>query len=103
MGARNRISFVDQGANELLRIGARQQQRDQLARDGKELSKDEERAIADPVLQKYETEGNPYYSTARLWDDGIIDPADTRAYLGLGLSISYNAPIREPRFGVFRM
>ena len=77
--------------------------RDQLARDGKELSKEEERAIADPVLQKYETEGNPYYSTARLWDDGIIDPADTRAYLGLGLSISYNAPIREPRFGVFRM
>jgi 3-methylcrotonyl-CoA carboxylase beta subunit len=77
--------------------------RDQLRRDGKELSKDEERAIAGPVLQKYETEGNPYYSTARLWDDGIIDPADTRAYLGLGLSISYNAPIREPRFGVFRM
>jgi acetyl-CoA carboxylase carboxyltransferase component len=77
--------------------------RDQLARDGKELSADEERAIADPVLQKYETEGSPYYSTARLWDDGIIDPAETRTYLGLALSISYNAPIEEPRFGVFRM
>ncbi|HUJ15698.1 MAG TPA: carboxyl transferase domain-containing protein [Thermoanaerobaculia bacterium] len=77
--------------------------RDQLARDGKQLSAEEERAIADPVLQKYETEGSPYYSTARLWDDGIIDPAETRNYLGLALSISYNAPIEEPRFGVFRM
>src|SRR5881275_582610 len=77
--------------------------RDQLARAGKELSADEERAIADPVLQKYETEGSPYYSTARLWDDGIIDPAETRNYLGLGLSIAYNATIEEPKFGVFRM
>jgi 3-methylcrotonyl-CoA carboxylase beta subunit len=77
--------------------------RDQLARAGKELSAEEERAIADPVLQKYETEGSPYYSTARLWDDGVIDPADTRTYLGLGLSIAYNAPIEPPKFGVFRM
>jgi len=77
--------------------------RDQLARAGKELSAEEERSIADPVLEKYEAEGNPYYSTARLWDDGIIDPAETRTYLGLGLSIAYNAPIEEPRFGVFRM
>jgi 3-methylcrotonyl-CoA carboxylase beta subunit len=77
--------------------------RDQLARAGKELTSEEEHAIADPVLAKYETEGSPYYSTARLWDDGVIDPADTRKVLGLGLSISYNAPIAEPRFGVFRM
>ncbi|MBK5260687.1 MAG: hypothetical protein JJE51_13945, partial [Thermoanaerobaculia bacterium] len=77
--------------------------RDQLARDGKELSSADERAIADPVLQKYDAEGSPYYSTARLWDDGVIDPADTRTCLGLGLSISYNAPIEMPRFGVFRM
>src|SRR3954454_7926272 len=77
--------------------------RDQLARAGKELSTEEERSIADPVLAKYETEGSPYYSTARLWDDGVIDPADTRTYLGLGLSIAYNAPIAAPRFGVFRM
>jgi acetyl-CoA carboxylase carboxyltransferase component len=77
--------------------------RDQLAREGKEFPAEEERAIADPVLQKYETEGSPYYSTARLWDDGVIDPADTRTYLGLGLSIAYNAPIDDPRFGVFRM
>jgi 3-methylcrotonyl-CoA carboxylase beta subunit len=77
--------------------------RDQLARAGKELSSEEERSIADPVLAKYEEEGSPYYSTARLWDDGVIDPAETRLYLGLGLSVSYNAVIAEPRFGVFRM
>jgi acetyl-CoA carboxylase carboxyltransferase component len=77
--------------------------RDQLARAGKELSTEEERAIADPVLAKYETEGSPYYSTARLWDDGVIDPAETRQYLGLGLSISYNGKIADPKFGVFRM
>jgi acetyl-CoA carboxylase carboxyltransferase component len=77
--------------------------RDQLARAGKELSAEEERAIADPVLAKYETEGSPYYSTARLWDDGVIDPAETRLYLGLALSITGNAPIEDPRFGVFRM
>ena len=77
--------------------------RDQLAREGRELSAEEERSIADPVLAKYETEGSPYYSTARLWDDGVIDPAETRIHLGLGLSIAYNAPMPEPRFGVFRM
>jgi 3-methylcrotonyl-CoA carboxylase beta subunit len=77
--------------------------RDQLARAGKELSAEEERSIADPVLAKYEEEGSPYYSTARLWDDGVIDPADTRKYLGLGLSVAYNAVVAEPRFGVFRM
>ncbi len=77
--------------------------RDQLARDGKELSAEGEREIADPVLAKYESEGSPYYSTARLWDDGIIDPADTRNVLGLALSISYNAPIPPMKFGVFRM
>jgi acetyl-CoA carboxylase carboxyltransferase component len=77
--------------------------RDQLAREGKEFTSEEERAIADPVLRKYETEGSPYYSTARLWDDGVIDPAETRTYLGLGLSIAYNAKIEDPKFGVFRM
>jgi acetyl-CoA carboxylase carboxyltransferase component len=77
--------------------------RDQLGRAGKELSPEEERSIADPVLQKYETEGSPYYSTARLWDDGIIDPKDTRTVLGLALATAYNAPIETPRFGIFRM
>ena len=60
--------------------------RDQLARDGRTLSAEEEAAIRDPLLAKYETEGSPYYSTARLWDDGILDPVDTRAALALGLS-----------------
>jgi 3-methylcrotonyl-CoA carboxylase beta subunit len=77
--------------------------RDQLARDGKELSAEDERAIRDPILEKYEREGSPYYSTARLWDDGILDPAQTRAALALALSASFNAPIPPPKFGVFRM
>ena len=77
--------------------------RDQLARDGRTLSAEEEAAIRDPLLAKYETEGSPYYSTARLWDDGILDPIDTRASLALGLSAACNAPIPAPRYGVFRM
>jgi acetyl-CoA carboxylase carboxyltransferase component len=77
--------------------------RDQLARDGGVLSAEDERAIRTPILEKYEHEGSPYYSTARLWDDGILDPVDTRQALGLGLSAAFNAPIAEPKFGVFRM
>jgi 3-methylcrotonyl-CoA carboxylase beta subunit len=77
--------------------------KDQLARAGKELQPEEERAIAQPVLDKYEHEGSPYYSTARLWDDGVIDPAETRNYLGLGIAIATNAPVRPPKYGVFRM
>ena len=77
--------------------------RDQLARDGKELSADEESAIRTPILEKYEREGSPYYSTARLWDDGILDPAETRQALALGLSAAFNAPIPAAKFGVFRM
>src|SRR5689334_11606185 len=77
--------------------------RDQLAREGKPFTADEEAAIRDPILEKYEREGSPYYSTARLWDDGILDPAETRQALALGISAAYNAPIPEPKFGVFRM
>ncbi len=77
--------------------------RDQLARDGQALSPDEERSIRDPILEKYEREGSPYYSTARLWDDGILDPVDTRAALALGLSAAANAPVADARFGIFRM
>ena len=77
--------------------------RDQLARDGRVLSADEEAAIRQPILDKYAAEGSPYYSTARLWDDGILDPAETRQALALGLSAAFNAPVREPRFGIFRM
>jgi len=77
--------------------------RDQLAREGKTLGTEEEQAIRDPILDKYEREGSPYYSTARLWDDGILDPVETRQALALGISAAYNAPIPQARFGVFRM
>jgi 3-methylcrotonyl-CoA carboxylase beta subunit/propionyl-CoA carboxylase len=77
--------------------------RDQLARAGRELGPDEEEAIRAPILEKYDREGSPYFSTARLWDDGILDPVDTRAALGLAISATYNAPIPPARFGVFRM
>jgi len=77
--------------------------RDQLAREGKPFAADDEAAIRDPILQKYDTEGSPYYSTARLWDDGILDPADTRSALALGLSAAFNAPTPDAKFGIFRM
>jgi acetyl-CoA carboxylase carboxyltransferase component len=77
--------------------------RDQLTREGKPFTAEEEEAIRQPILEKYEHEGSPYYSTARIWDDGILDPMDTRRALALGLSVAYNAPIPEPKFGVFRM
>jgi 3-methylcrotonyl-CoA carboxylase beta subunit/propionyl-CoA carboxylase len=77
--------------------------RDQLAREGREITPDEDRAIRQPILEKYEHEGSPYYSTARLWDDGILDPLETRDALGLAIAASLNAPVAEPKFGVFRM
>jgi acetyl-CoA carboxylase carboxyltransferase component len=77
--------------------------RDQLAREGRTLTPEEESAIRQPILDKYEHEGSPYYSTARLWDDGILDPVDTRNVLALALSAAYNAPIPPAKFGVFRM
>ncbi|MDP1968200.1 MAG: carboxyl transferase domain-containing protein [Burkholderiaceae bacterium] len=70
---------------------------------GGSWSEQEERAFKQPVLDQFERQAHPYYSSARLWDDGVIDPADTRRVLALGLSASLNAPIPEPRFGVFRM
>ena len=77
--------------------------RDGMERRGEEWSTDEEEAFKDPIRDLYEREGSPYYSTARLWDDGIIDPADTRRVLGLALAASINAPMGERGFGVFRM
>ena len=79
-----------------------------VKRDGIELkggswSPEEEEAFKAPIRQQYEDQGHPYYATARLWDDGIIDPADTRRVLALGLAASRNAPIPEPKFGIFRM
>jgi 3-methylcrotonyl-CoA carboxylase beta subunit/propionyl-CoA carboxylase len=77
--------------------------RDQLARQGRTLAPEEEEAIRQPILEKYEHEGSPYYSTARLWDDGVIDPLETRRALALGLSAARNAPLAPAKFGVFRM
>ena len=77
--------------------------RDGLESAGKTWSADEEEAFKAPIRDQYERQGHPYYATARLWDDGIIDPADTRRVLGLALSASLNAPIEKDRFGVFRM
>ena len=76
---------------------------DGLAIRDKRMSEEEEAAFKQPILDKYETEGNPYYSTARLWDDGIIDPRDTRTVLALGIAASLNAPMLDTPFGVFRM
>jgi 3-methylcrotonyl-CoA carboxylase beta subunit len=74
-----------------------------LERDGKKWSDKEEAAFRAPVLEQYETEGHPYYASARLWDDGVIDPADTRRVLGLAISASLNGPIEDTKYGVFRM
>jgi acetyl-CoA carboxylase carboxyltransferase component len=76
---------------------------EQLSAKGKKMTKAEIKKLRDPILEKYEVEGNPYYSTARLWDDGIIDPLDTRMILALGISTSLNAELEESNFGVFRM
>ena len=77
--------------------------REQAARDGRDLSDAEVDAIRRPILDKYEREGSPYYATARLWDDGILDPLQTRGALALALASAANAPIPDASFGVFRM
>ncbi len=77
--------------------------RDQFDARGEEWSTADEEAFKDPIRGQYEDQGNPLYSTARLWDDGVIDPADTRTVLGLALSAAANAPLEPVRYGVFRM
>jgi 3-methylcrotonyl-CoA carboxylase beta subunit len=77
--------------------------RDNIEGEGKSWSAEEEEAFKSPIREQYETEGNPYYATARLWDDGIIAPAETRRVLALAFSAALNAPVPETKFGVFRM
>ena len=77
--------------------------RDNIESSGKKWSSKEEEKFKRPILEQYEKQGHPFYATARIWDDGIIDPADTRMVLGLALSASYNAPLENSNFGVFRM
>ncbi|MBI3737542.1 MAG: methylcrotonoyl-CoA carboxylase, partial [Chloroflexi bacterium] len=96
-----RISVMggEQAAQVLLTI-----KQDQLAREGKALlTLEEQKEFMRPTLEKYEREGNPYYSTARLWDDGILDPIETRQTLALALAVCVNGPARETKYGVFRM
>ena len=77
--------------------------RDGIESKGGQWSAEEEEAFKAPIRQQYEEQGHPYYASARLWDDGVIDPADTRRVLALGLAASRNAPIEDTKFGVFRM
>jgi acetyl-CoA carboxylase carboxyltransferase component len=101
MWPNSRISVMggEQAASVLLTV-----KQDQLARRGQpSLTPDEQEEFRRPTLEKYETEGSPYYSTARLWDDGILDPPETRRVLSLALSACLNAPVPETKFGIFRM
>jgi 3-methylcrotonyl-CoA carboxylase beta subunit len=95
-----RISVMggEQAANVLATI-----RRDAMKAKGEDWSAEEEEAFKAPIREQYERQGHPYYASARLWDDGVIDPADTRMVLGLGISAALNAPVRKTRFGVFRM
>ncbi|CDS13573.1 Putative Methylcrotonoyl-CoA carboxylase betachain, mitochondrial [Lichtheimia ramosa] len=95
-----RISVMggEQSANVLAQIT-----REAKEKRGETWSQEEEEAFKAPIQQKYEAEGHPYFSSARLWDDGVINPRDTRSVLGLALSASLNAPIEKTKFGVFRM
>ena len=77
--------------------------REGIERQGGQWSDEEEAAFKQPIIDQFEHQGHPLYASARLWDDGVIDPADTRMVLGLALSACLNRPIEETRFGVFRM
>ncbi|MFV8833546.1 carboxyl transferase domain-containing protein [Aquisalimonas sp.] len=96
--ARVSVMGGDQAANVMAQV-----RRDGLERKGEQWSEADEEAFKAPIREQYEHQGHPYYATARLWDDGVIDPADTRMVLGLGISASLNAPAQDTRFGVFRM
>jgi 3-methylcrotonyl-CoA carboxylase beta subunit len=97
----SRISVMggEQAANVLLTVKQEQLSR----RDEAPLDEAAQEAFKQPILDKYEREGDPYYASARLWDDGIVDPAETRTVLGLALSATLNAPIKKTEYGVFRM
>jgi 3-methylcrotonyl-CoA carboxylase beta subunit len=77
--------------------------RDNYERQGEEWSTEDEAAFRQPIVDQYDREGHPYYASARIWDDGIIDPAETRRILGMSISAALNAPIEKTNFGVFRM
>ncbi|MFO0336981.1 MAG: carboxyl transferase domain-containing protein, partial [Pseudomonadota bacterium] len=96
--ARTSVMGGEQAATVLATI-----RREQLQAAGREWPADEEAEFMAPIRRQYEDQGHPYYASARLWDDGVIDPLDTRRVLGLALAMVRNAPVPETRFGVFRM
>ena len=97
-GSRISVMGGEQAAHTLVQV-----KQEQLAKQGETLAKEEADAIMAPVLQKYDYESSAYYSTARIWDDGVLDPLETRDVLGLGIEMSLNAPVPDARHGVFRM
>ncbi len=96
--ARTSVMGGEQAATVLATI-----RRDQMKASGREWSTADEQAFMDPIRRQYETQGHPYYASARLWDDGVIDPLDTRRVLSLALAMVRNAPIADTRYGIFRM
>jgi acetyl-CoA carboxylase carboxyltransferase component len=88
----------EQAASVLLQVKL-----DYMRSKGEDMTDEEQKAFMQPILDRYEHEGSAYFSTARLWDDGILDPLDTRTALALALSVTLNAPIPDHNFGVFRM
>jgi len=92
------VMGADQAAGVLMDVKLRQ-----LAREGRALTEEEAAAIREPVLADYKRQSSAYYATSEIWDDGILDPLDTRNALGTAFSAALNAPIPEPRYGVFRM
>ena len=97
-GSRISVMGGEQAAQTLLTVKLQQ-----LAAKGERMAPDEQERFTAPVRAKYEAEGSPYYATARLWDDGILDPLETRDALGLGIAASLHAPIPRTSYGVFRM
>jgi len=100
MWPNSRISVMggEQAAGVLAQL-----KREQKEKMGEQWSTEEEAEFRQPILDIYDRQGHPYYASARLWDDGVIDPADTRMVLGLSLSVSLNKPVEDTQFGVFRM
>ncbi|WP_288501474.1 carboxyl transferase domain-containing protein, partial [uncultured Pseudomonas sp.] len=96
--ARIGVMGAEQAAGVLVQV-----KREQSERSGEPFGAEDEARLRQPILDQYEHQGHPYYSSARLWDDGVIDPAQTRDVLGLALSAALNAPIEPSRFGIFRM
>ena len=96
----SRISVMggEQAANVLSTV-----RKDVNSRKGLKWSKKDENTFKNKLLNQYEKEGNPYFASSRIWDDGVIDTADTRRVLGLSISVSHNKSIEDPKFGIFRM